>query len=488
MKRTIILSGILFACLVTAYGQEGVSVEKIRKHLHTLASDSLKGRGFGTPEGLAAANYIASQYENAGIAPLNGTYLYPISYRSGVLNISGNNVLGYIEGSDPNLKDEYIIISAHYDHLGWETEDEETVIYYGADDNASGTSTIIELGRVLAANRDKLGRSIIVAAYDGEESGLIGSHWFADHPPVNIAKIAGVVNFDMVGMYTSHKGVDLDGIELFAGYTELLDAMREDHSLEIKNVNTKVEQRTDTAPFGDLRIPSVAVNTGLESPYHKPEDQADLIDYEGIGIIADAMAGMITTISGETVVVADNVNWNRTKGDASAGNFALGIRYNIGSGQQIYVDEFYKGKNITAMDLGFFMRIRLSQALTLQPEVQLSRKGSQHTDGKFLIDAVTVPLNLLLTTPDPNGNGFRMFLLAGGYYSYFLRARIDGTPVDFTNTYQQYDYGFNAGIGLEIKNFQGGLYITRGLSGIMQDPADGTVLNRTVTFMTGWAF
>ncbi len=487
MKRASILSGILFACLVSLYSQENASVEKLRMHLHTLASDSLRGRGFGSKEALAAANYIATQFEKAGIASFNDSYLHPVDFRLGIVNISGNNVLGYIEGSDPALKDEYILVCAHYDHLGWELKEGEEVIYYGADDNASGTAAIMEIGRVLAANREKLGRSVLIAAFDGEENGLVGSKWFIEHAPVPVSKIMGVVNLDMVGMYTAHNGVDLEGIELFAGYTGLVADMAQDYSLAVSKTNSKIEQRTDTAPFGELHIPAVAVTTGMESPYHKPEDQADLIDYEGLGMIADALSGMVISLSGEPEVVAENATWERAS-TSSAKTFAFGARFNIGSAQQIYIDEFYKGKNVVGADIGLFMRVRLSQVFTLQPEVLLSQKGSQHPEGSFFLDALTIPCNLLITTPDPKNNGVRMYLIAGGYYSHFLRGMIGETKVDFNTTYSPYEYGFNAGFGIEIMNFQGGLYITRGLSGLLQDPAGGMIVSRTVMFTSGWVF
>ncbi len=488
MKRICLLIVLFFAGLTTLYSQEAVSVEKLRLHLHTLASDSLKGRGFGTPQGLVAAGYIAEQFRENGIEPLGKDYFQPVEYRLAVVNVSGNNVIGVIEGSDPELKNEYILIGAHYDHLGWEEGEDADIIYYGADDNASGSSAVMEIGRVLSVNRDKLGRSVIIAAFDGEESGLIGSTWFTEHSPVPVEKIKGMISLDMVGMYTKHDGVDLNGIELFAGYQALLDTLKDEYSLEVKKCNSKVENRTDTKPFGNLGIPALAVTTGMESPYHKPEDQADLIDYEGIGIVAGAIAGMVEILSNQEEVADSNINPAKSEDKVALEHFNLGLRFNVGSGKQIYAEEFYNGKGILNVNAGLYLRIRLSQILTIQPEVLIEQKGSQHPDGNFILDAVTVPCNLLITSPDKNGHGFRMFAIAGGYYSYFLQGKIGGTKVDFTSTYMDHEYGFTTGFGMEVMNVQYGMYITRGLSGIMQDPAEGKIVNRTISFMMGWTF
>lgn len=488
MKRTFLLAGLFCVCLSASYSQEGSSVEKLRLHLFTLASDSLKGRGFGSPEGHTAAEYIAQQFAASGVAPLAGSYFQAVEYRSGVINVSGRNVLGFIEGSKPDLKDEYIVIGAHYDHLGWEPGGEDDIIYYGADDNASGTAALMEIGRVLAANREKLGRSVILAAFDGEESGLIGSTWFTEHSPVPLENIKGMISLDMVGMYLNHSGVDLEGFELFSGYPELRDWLEYEYNLDIRKVNDKIEDRTDTEPFGKLKIPSMAVTTGMESPYHKPEDQADLIDYEGISVVADAMSGMVQELSNNEVVRNEDINWDKAGKTVASQRLNIGIRCNFGSSQQLYLDEFYNGRGIFNAEAGVYLRARLSEYLTVMPEVHLEHKGSRYNDGSLSIEALTLPLNLLLTTPDRSGYGIRTYALIGGYYSLFLDGEVEGVQIDFTNDFMDHEYGITAGFGLEFMNLQYGFYYKRGLSGILQDPAGGKVVHRTISLMLGWTF
>ena len=118
LKKTILLT-IVTAMALQLSGQFNSEASTLKKHVNILASDSLLGRGFGTPQGYLAAQYIASQFKAAGIDPLNGAYLHPFNHREGILNIPGNNVVGIIPGNNPELKDEYIVLGAHFDHLGW---------------------------------------------------------------------------------------------------------------------------------------------------------------------------------------------------------------------------------------------------------------------------------------------------------------------------------------------------------------------------------
>ena len=212
MLKNSILYAALIAVAIPLTAQFSTPVENLEKHVYTLASDSLLGRGFGTEQGVKAAEYIADQDRSAGIEPVNGSYFHPFNHRSGILNIAGINVAGIIPGNDPELKEEYIVLGAHYDHLGWKVKGGDTVVYNGADDNASGTATIIEIGRNMAANQGSLGRSIIIVAFDGEESGLIGSTHFVESSMVPPDKIKLMFSLDMVGMYKAHNGLDLVGV------------------------------------------------------------------------------------------------------------------------------------------------------------------------------------------------------------------------------------------------------------------------------------
>ncbi|MFZ5940283.1 MAG: outer membrane beta-barrel protein, partial [Bacteroidota bacterium] len=250
----------------------------------------------------------------------------------------------------------------------------------------------------------------------------------------------------------------------------------------------KIEDRTDTEPFGKLKIPSLAVTTGMESPYHKPEDQADLIDYEGISVVADAMSGLVQELSNNEVVRNEEINWDKAGKTVASQRLNIGMRYNFGSSQQLYLEEFYNGRGIFNAEAGVYLRARLSEYLTVMPEVHLEHKGSRYNDGKTTIEALTLPLNLLLTTPDRSGYGIRTYALIGGYYSLFLDGETEGVQIDFTNDFMDHEYGITAGFGLEFMNLQYGFYYKRGLSGILRDASGGKVVHRTISLMLGWTF
>ncbi|HET6890952.1 MAG TPA: M20/M25/M40 family metallo-hydrolase, partial [Pyrinomonadaceae bacterium] len=205
------------------------STDRLRSHVKYLASDELEGRRTGTPGAQRAAQYIAEEFKRLGLRPAmkkagatnekgKSGYLQPFPYvprelaKENVHGVHGVapvhpavearsstnsspltawNVVGILEGSDPLLKNEAIIIGAHYDHLGrggsGSLAQREGGIHHGADDNASGVAGIIELARTLTTQRPKPRRTIVFIAFSGEEEGLLGSDYYVNHPVVPIA-------------------------------------------------------------------------------------------------------------------------------------------------------------------------------------------------------------------------------------------------------------------------------------------------------------
>ena len=187
---------LLVSCMANA---QSAQQERLKKHVYLLASDSLRGRDAGTVDADKAAQYIVKQFEEIGIEPYYKEGFYQPFEKYGTTTYK--NIVGVIPGNDPVLKDEYIIIGAHYDHVGVKNDK----IYNGADDNASGTATIIEMARILKARQSQLKRSIIVVAFDAEEKGLWGSNYLTEQLDLN--KIKLMMSIDMVGWL--HKGKTL---------------------------------------------------------------------------------------------------------------------------------------------------------------------------------------------------------------------------------------------------------------------------------------
>jgi hypothetical protein len=481
----LIASGLLLVTL-TVQSQIQPSSEKLRQHVTLLASDSLLGRGFGTEQGAEAAAYIAGQFLEAGIEPLNGTYFHPFNHRQGILNISGTNVVGIIPGSDPALSREYIILGAHFDHLGWKIEEGDTVVYNGADDNASGSASIIEIGRSLVANKEKLGRSIILVAFDGEESGLIGSGRFVKDTLVPLHQIKLMLSLDMVGMYGAHGGVDLHGVNQLARPDLLVEELSRTHDVNIRKANSRKPQRTDTAPFGNLKIPAVHVFTGTESPYHQPEDESGQLDYEGMAKIAVFLTDATIRLSSEEKI--SDMPGPGEDGTVREELFSAGIRIHTGSGRHNYKDEYFKGKSVFAFEAGVFANIRLTDYLAVQPELLYETTGSRHQEGNFRTHAVTIPLNLQLSLGEQSM--VRTFLQAGGYYSYHFGGKLGGDPIDYAEGFTPHEFGLTYGFGLEAMGVQMGMYVKRGLSSIVREPGSdtGDILSQGVYFMLGFTF
>jgi hypothetical protein len=485
MRRTTLPVILAIALSTMANAQISIPAERLETHVSILAADSLLGRGFGTPQGRQAAEYIAQQFREAGIEPLNGTFLHPFNHRRGILNIPGINVAGVIPGSDPELKEEFIVLGAHYDHLGWYTRDGDTVVFNGADDNASGTASIIEIGRKLASNRETLGRSVIVVAFDGEESGLVGSKYFVRNT-IPAEQIKLMFSLDMVGMYEAHKGVDLEGIKTLNSPERLTKELAEKYNLTIRKANSSIPQNTDTAPFGQAGIPAIAAFTGYESPYHKPDDTASLLDYDGMALIAAYLCDASMELS-RVEKISDMKPAGEAEPLASVSKrIRPGVRVNLGSGEHNYREEFYHGKSIFAAEAGFFASIKAAGFLYIQPEVLYETKGSRHEDGTFRTHSITAPLNLQISSPE--NEYLRTYFQIGGYYSYHFGGKLGDSKIDYQDTYNPNEYGISFGFGVEVMNMQWGIYLQRGLSGILQAQGAGRIMHENVYFMLGYIF
>ncbi|MFC2089731.1 M20/M25/M40 family metallo-hydrolase [Bacteroidota bacterium] len=460
MKKYYILAFFLLtAPTLNSIGQ-GTMQEQLEKIVYELASDDYLGRGFGTEQGKKAADFIAGEFEKAGIEPFLETYFQSFDHRSGILNISGRNVVGIVRGSDPELKDEYIILGAHYDHVGWKIKEGDTVVYNGADDNASGVAGIIEIGRVLGEKKENLKRNVILVAFDGEESGLIGSNAFVkelmsgENMLIDASSVVVMFSLDMIGMYEAHGGVDLLGMELIKNADELLSMALGEKDLDIKKKNDAVPQRTDTTPFGNIGIPSVHVFTGTESPYHKPEDDSDLLDFEGMKEITDFMVILVEDLAQVPEVDKNKQMESIAESGEALKYFNPGLTLQLGGSHFDFRNDYYKAKGVFSYTAGVFLQSRVTSWLTIQPEVFYEWGGSQTQAGKLYMHSLTVPVSLLMTTPDASGLNTRAFYQVGAYYRYTFAGAENGTALNIGTDYLSMDYGIVFGIGFEIMNYR----------------------------------
>ena len=285
--------------------------DSLRTIVQTLASDSFQGRLSGTAGCSNAANFIAEQFRNAGLKPVRGgdDFFWQV-------NNLGSNVIGAIEGK--SKKEEIIIFSAHYDHIGtiktnpttWKAEQTKTrkkdFIYNGANDDASGVAAVISLAKYFAAHHNNE-RTILFVAFTGEELGLLGSQSFASIVTHDLVK--AVINIEMIGRKRGNDdnpyitGPDQSNLLLL-----LNNRLRNSDPLTYNKPyfiqdyfgSENLFERSDNFPFVKYGIPahSIMLTSPTDKYYHSLSDEASTLDYHAmsniIKAIAIASAGLVT--------------------------------------------------------------------------------------------------------------------------------------------------------------------------------------------------
>jgi aminopeptidase YwaD len=217
---------------------------------------------------------------------------------------TGFNVVGYLNGKS----DTTIVIGAHFDHLGWGHEgsrhmDTVKAIHNGADDNASGVAGLIELARYYASRKENLHYSLLFCAFSGEESGLLGSSQYAKHMTIDSSKVRMMVNMDMIGRLSGNDtGLAVFGTGTAAEFKPYFDSLTStDMKLAFREPGTGPSDHT---AFYNRNIPVLHFFTGAHNDYHKPSDDADLIDYDGMVKVLNLVKGVIDTFQKPSAVLA----------------------------------------------------------------------------------------------------------------------------------------------------------------------------------------
>jgi hypothetical protein len=433
------------------FAQDTLMQHSLRKHVDILASDTLEGRGEGTNGIKKARKYIIEEFEKAGIKPYGGKYEYDFSFQIQTVRALSENIVAYIEGSDPVLKNEYIVIGAHYDHLGWKGPKNKKIVYNGADDNASGTASIIEVAKLLNQNKSSLKRSIIIVAFGGEESGLFGSKNFFTDSIIAPSKIKCMFSMDMVGMYKTNKGVTLTGMETLKDYKQLLELAQAKTPIRIAKTTGNIEGRTDTRSFADEGIPSIHVFTGFKSHYHQPEDDSNLLDYEGMAVLDKFIYELTRVIANDNTIEA-SLAFNAQVKTKGALYIAPYVTFGIGSSSNLYPNKFYNAKSIIAYNAGLSAKISLNKYFAIQPEILYESSGSESAAGTLRTNSLTIPVNLLIGID--NSSDYNFNLILGGYLRNNLFGKDGGEKIDYTDKYNRLQYGLSCGFGFEIMNVQ----------------------------------
>jgi hypothetical protein len=270
-----------------ALGQalESITIADLRKHVFYLADDTFEGREAGSRGGRVAGGYLAREFQKAGLDAAGGQGYFQD------FDGASRNILGLWEGSDPRLKHEVILVGAHYDHVGYGTQSNSFgpigYIHNGADDNASGTSGLLEIMQALVRLEPRPRRTLLFALWDGEEKGLLGSkHWVAQ-PTLPLERVKLMVNMDMIGRLRDNK-LEIGGSRSAAGLRSLVSRQNDGLDL-LLDFTWEMKDNSDHHPFFARRIPVLMAFTGLHDDYHRPSDDAEKVNTAGMQRVTQLM-------------------------------------------------------------------------------------------------------------------------------------------------------------------------------------------------------
>lgn len=279
-----------------------VTPTELKETVFYLASDELRGRATGSEGIEKAAVFIEDKFKAYNIAPYFETYRD--HYKANGMDAS--NVVGYIEGSDPNLKNEFIILGAHYDHIGVIAEVDGDSIANGANDDASGVAAVLAMARYFASKKNNK-RSILFTLYSGEELGLLGSQHLATRLKEQKINLYTMVNFEMIGVPM----VDRDYEAYFTGFdlSNMATKMNDYVNFKLLDELPQAKEfqlfyRSDNYPFFKVfNKPAHALSTfdfTNFDHYHKVGDEAELMDYEFMADLVNKLIPAFETMSNTT--------------------------------------------------------------------------------------------------------------------------------------------------------------------------------------------
>ena len=270
-----------------------ITADEMREHVAYIASDALRGRDTPSPGLDSAAAYLVRNFQALGLrgGAEGGAYIqrYPLRPKGSL----APNVVAIFPGSDPTLRDEYVVLSAHMDHIGTGRPVRGDSIYNGADDDASGTSALLEVAEAFASMDERLrpARSILFLAVSGEEKGLLGSEYFSDHPTVPLASIVANVNMDMIGRNTRDTVVVIGkNYSSLGGVVERVAA--ENGALlglaagDDRWPSERFFFRSDHFNFARKEIPAIFFFAGVHEDYHEPSDEVERLDTDKAARVA----------------------------------------------------------------------------------------------------------------------------------------------------------------------------------------------------------
>jgi len=325
--RNIII--IIFLSLLTSCNKEHKPENKIKEDVSFLANDKLEGRQTGTPGELKAAEYIKNRFKKLGLTAKGTDGFYQDFTFKPKTNpheevkftenedgtITGRNVIGFLDNGAKNT----VIIGAHFDHLGYGGDgslyrDSIKAIHNGADDNASGVAVLLNL--ISKLNTKNTNNNYLFMAFSGEEMGLLGSNYFVKNPTIDTKAVSYMINMDMVGRLKD------SALAVYGTGTSPIFKQ----TLKSHNNNFKLIQKesgvgpSDHTSFYLADIPVLHFFTGQHSDYHKPSDDVETLNYNGMELVSSYIFNIITDLN-------DNgkLAFRKTKSEKAQVRFKVGL-------------------------------------------------------------------------------------------------------------------------------------------------------------------
>lgn len=300
--RTILALMLLSAA--TAAAAQSLEAN-LRRHINYLCDPALEGRQAGSDGERQAASYLYDRLEEIGVTMLTDRDgdTFTIITAAGD-TISSRNIVGIIEGSDPILREEYIVVGAHLDHLGYYTVNIDGVpqkrIYPGADSDASGVAALTEVARIVAGNQEALRRSVLFVGFGAMEQEFAGSRYFACSGGFShIGNVKMMINLDMLGRGNASNPFEIYSAIPPKALHRLMDTVLEKESVTARpSLHNGVVFPSDNLAFKQAGVPNLTFSTGISSEYRTVRDTPDLLLYDNLAAETVYIAAFVTTVNG----------------------------------------------------------------------------------------------------------------------------------------------------------------------------------------------
>ncbi len=399
-----VLTALLIFGTAAGAGAQAVSRQRLENNIAALGAGGESGRKAGSPEGEAAAEYIAGVFEDAGLFPYYaGQYIDEFTAEPliGEARKTYRNVAGIVYGSNYELDGDYIVIGAHYDYGGPATGSANTVI----EDNVTGVAALLELA--YAVKECTPGRNVIFVAFDGYEAGLLGSRRFVEESTLLPEDIFMMVDLARVGTRPADGRVHIFAEDLTG--KESAHFNKNDGTPVFTVKEERYGNRSDTEPFTHAGIPTIYVTTVPDPANPAVEEEPDFATLEAV---TGHLAGSVCSLAGDPAIKRDSqaVKRNRKRGP----RFEAGVSVLAGSSFFRETDGDTRGKTLFSGGAGAYGQVNFGRYFALRPEVQYIHSGSRLSTGRTRMNSAVIPLSLVVQTPPYLAGSLQ--LLVGGYY------------------------------------------------------------------------